>query len=337
MADVVHQMYGFLGESYMAVDEGPQIFIPETVNYKENVVQSSIGQCGKNAQVNIFRYKSDIATDSNADRVAFMKEFIIGKKIKDIFKLTDSYAIGIEFGLYNKEGKLIKSSRVEAGAAHSTAVIVDPIKSGDKLEYHKAFVFDGQIEILVPEVCTYGIRNGISQYPYTLKINKIFVTSTIGEHRYLDCNCEVDGNGNGCVHDYSNAVTTHAYNAGYNCHHHDALCHNNFHSSFITNGAVGTTMIDSVVASAILEEPLDYEVYTMAEVDVSCDNSYRFTFNQQLNAIFVNLEFFIDNYNEVYDKEDIDDLLKINNASDNEGDDTTGSSSDPEIIVDDGE
>ena len=124
------------------------------------------------------------------------------------------------------------------------------------------------------------------------------------------------------------------HNAQYNLYHHMCDCpneitHNNYSSRFLTNAVVGTSIIDSMAVPVTLEAPADYTEVVMADVPCATkDNSYTVKIDGKADQIILNVEVIVDNFNTVYDINDIKKLVELNGGSmdgDDDDKDTTGS------------
>lgn len=310
MSEVIHQMFGLFGDKYYAVDDCDRIVIPNNLDYKASAVVTRINECIDEAEIDVYQYHTDLTTDCNAERVKFMKDFLLGEKVVNIEKIKSNFVVGITYALYDKNGKVIKSGNSEVDAQWCMPIILSDVKNGNMLEYHKGIIMDGRIQICIPDTVRYGIRNGASQHPYTLRISEVFALSSNGGYKYItetgsqlntgDCSCGADS-----------SKHCHADNAQYRIHHHNGLCDTNFNSCFITNAKIGTTIIDQVVASTKLEAPPEYEKVDICHIPLG-SSDYTIKLNHKLKHIIVNLEVFVDNFNEVYDAEDIAKLLSYN-------------------------
>ena len=76
--------YGFLKDKYYKIQQKGLIVIPEGADYKTSAIETQIMDSIDQAEVNIFRYNSDLITECNSERVAFMKQFLTEEKVKEI-------------------------------------------------------------------------------------------------------------------------------------------------------------------------------------------------------------------------------------------------------------
>lgn len=297
MENVTHGIYGFFNDKYYKVQDDQFIVIPENVDYSHNALSSVITDSINQADIDVYTYHTDLTTDNNASRVAYMKEYLIDQGITTIDTLNrHDYIIGIDYTLYNNKGEIIKQGSSTVKAKHCSALIASEIDDTNTPLYRKAFVFDGRIEIDVPVISRYGIKDAYSQYPYTLKISNVIVSGTVG-----DSLINIESNTQRETTDVHNGSSANYLNI-----QHPTLCMNNYAEHFVTNAQVGTTIIDSVVAPATLEVEEAYELISLAGVKL--DSAIKL--DHKLNNIVVNLEMLVDNYNMVYDIKDIETLLE---------------------------
>ena len=307
----VHQLFGYFGDKYYMVPHCSHIVIPENIDYTGKSIQTQLSDSYPEAEIDMYHYHTDLVTTCNVKRVANMKEMIISEEIKNIDAINTNYVFGIEYELFNKDGKLLRSGTSETEAQYCSALITDDILEGNVMEYRKALVFDGRIEINVPEISRYGIRNACAQHPYILKIKSIYVASALGDGAIItETGSQVDIPDD-CITNHDH----HAYSSNYRCHMHDTLCNRNFASCFLTNAKVGTTMIDATVLPMKLEVPEEVQRVTLCTIPCS-GTDYTIKINKKLNLIVLNLEVLLDNFNYVYDIEDIKELLKLNGSDD---------------------
>ena len=327
---VTHKLYGLLGENYYEVPYANNIMIPSNMDVNTTSIQTEISDTYPTAKINIYNYFNNLTTNDNDVRVQNMKDFLKGNEVKDLYTITDGYVIGLVYELYNKNGKLIKSGQSEVSANYSGVLLFDEIKEKDLLNYRHAMIFNGDIQLNIPQTACYGIKTTNNDYPYTIKIKKIYLLTTIGGKKYIidtDTQVDDDTHCHGCGHVH------HAYDANYRCHHHDTICNPNFASCFISNAKLGTTLIDQVVTSAKLEIPEEYTEVKMCDIDCS-DSSYTIKLNKKLTVITITLELLLDTFNEVYNYLNIENIILENNDSPTIPDDSGGLIID---IIDDGE
>jgi hypothetical protein len=300
-------LFGFFNDEYYSLCESQALIIPENVDYKTSSIQSQLYDSKNSCDVNIYRYHSDIVTECNSDRVAFMKEFLIDNKVTEISHVNQDYVVGVTYSLYNKDNKIISSGTRVVKAKFCTAIVNSPITETNMLEYRKLLILDGSLEINVPSISKYGIKNAYKQYPYTLSIEKIVAISTIGEPGFvLDDNTESHSHG---IH--------HGHHVDYDIHRPAHIGYNNFSSKFLTNAHVGTTIIDHMICSAELQIPPEYTKATLYDEDVSSDK-YIVKIDKKIDTININLEVVLDNINEVYDVKDIEKILELNAEEDDD-------------------
>ena len=72
------QMFGYFNGQYFMIDESPNIVVPEGANYKKSGIQVNKNQ-NNEYEVDMYCYHSDLTTERNSERVAFMKEYIINE------------------------------------------------------------------------------------------------------------------------------------------------------------------------------------------------------------------------------------------------------------------
>lgn len=311
MNDVIHQLFGFFNDKYYAMDDCDRIVIPTNLDYKSSAVVTKIHEDLCEAEIDAYQYHSDVMTDSNSERVKYMKDYLLGEKVKDIEKIQQNFVVGISYTLYNKDGKVVRSGTSEVDAQWCMPIILDDIKEGNTLEYRKGIILDGRIEICIPDTVRYGIRAAMNQHPYILRINEIFALATNGGYKYItETGSQLD-TADDCHCGASTSLHAHARDAHYKVHHHNGLCDVNFNSCFVTNAKIGTTIIDSVVAPAELESPIQYEKIDLARISLGTSD-FTIKLDHKLKHIIVNLEVFVDNLNEVYDRNDIAKLLEYN-------------------------
>lgn len=315
-----NKLFGFMNNTFYSTDAIQFVVVPQNADYKTNAIQTTVHPELNQCEIDIYQYHTDLITECNAQRVAFMKEFLINEKIKDIKELNHDFIIEVDYDLYNKDGKVIKSGSSGINTKICNALINSDINENNSLEYRKAFVFDGRLEINTPTISRYGIKNVYTQHPYTLKINKIVVKSTIGDYKYItESDSQLDKNG---ILSENHAHYYHSRPAD--------LHFNNFASHFITN-KIGTTVIDQLVVPAELEAPVEYEEIPVCEIVPSESNIIKV--NEKINVFVINVEIVLDNFNEVFDIADITSILDLNNQpeeipSDTENPDDSENNSD---------
>lgn len=295
-------MFAFFEDSYYRVNEDLSIVIPTDADYKTMATNSQVIDSVDLGVIDAYAYHTDLLTECNSDRVACMKEMLIGEKVKKIEELNNDYVIGIDYELYNKEGQLLKSGYNSVKAIYHTAIIPSPVAEDNSMGYRKAMLFDGKIQIQIPEISRYGIKNKYTQHPFTVRITSISVSSTIGENYF--CGEETTQLSAEKIYEANHAHIIHRRNPH--------ITNNNFASHFITNAHVGTTVIDQTVVPAVLEVDKEYEVIDLCTIE--CDkNSNVAKFNHKLKLIEVNVEVLLDNSNVVYDVNDIKEIIELNN------------------------
>ena len=319
------QMFGYFNGQYFMIDESPNIVVPEGANYKKSGIQVNKNQ-NNEYEVDMYCYHSDLTTERNSERVAFMKEYIINEKVKSILGVNNDFLLTADYELFNKDGKCIANGALSTLAKSCNGIILDPIDSENNLMYRRLYVFDGRIEIPIPNIAKYGIKNCYQQYPYTLRINSVKATTTYGTDTYMI------GLDEQVAH--ANDIDGRYHNAQYNLYHHMCDCrneitHNNYCSRFLSNAKIGTSIIDSMAVPVALEAPADYTEVVMADIPCATkDNSYTVKIDGKADQIVLNVEVVVDNFNTVYDIADIKTLVKANGGSmgdDNEDTGTSGS------------
>ena len=319
------QMFGYFNGQYFMIDESPNIVVPEGANYKKSGIQVNKNQ-NNEYEVDMYCYHSDLTTERNSERVAFMKEYIINEKVKSILGVNSDFRLTADYELFNKDGKCIANGALSTLAKSCNGIILDPIDSENNLMYRRLYVFDGRIEIPIPNIAKYGIKNCYQQYPYTLRINSVKATTTYGTDTYMI------GLDEQVAH--ANDIDGRYHNAQYNLYHHMCDCrneitHNNYCSRFLSNAKIGTSIIDSMAVPVALEAPADYTEVVMADIPCATkDNSYTVKIDGKADQIVLNVEVVVDNFNTVYDIADIKTLVEANGGSmgdDNEDTDTNGS------------
>ena len=303
------QSYGYYGGKYYAIHDNMPIYIPENVDYKSNAIQTKFFETDDACVIDAYMYHTDLITECNPKRVAFMKELLINEKVKEILSLNNDYVVSVDYTLYNKSGDVLSSGKTTVKSLYHDAIVNSPIEEENILEYHKGMILDTALEIRIPTVPAYGIKKTYVQYPFTLKINKISVSSTVGENKYV-IESDEQTTDHGCYH---------ASCCQYNIHHRNHMLFNDYSSHFMTNAHVGSTIIDQMVVPAELQIPPEYTEIPMCEI--LCEgNQYIMKIDQKVNSIRVNIEILLDNSCVVYNKADIDAIIESNNKDD--GDDT---------------
>lgn len=319
------QMFGYFNGQYFMIDESPNIVVPEGANYKKSGIQVNKNQ-NNEYEVDMYCYHSDLTTERNSERVAFMKEYIINEKVKSILGVNSDFLLTADYELFNKDGKCIANGALSTLAKSCNGIILDPIDSENNLMYRRLYVFDGRIEIPIPNIAKYGIKNCYQQYPYTLRINSVKATTTYGTDTYMI------GLDEQVAH--ANDIDGRYHSAQYNLYHHMCDCrneitHNNYCSRFLSNAKIGTSIIDSMAVPVALEAPADYTEVVMADIPCATkDNSYTVKIDGKADQIVLNVEVVVDNFNTVYDIADIKTLVEANGGSmgdDNEDTGTNGS------------
>ena len=316
---VTHQMYGLLktseGSQYFMFDQCNHIIVPQNLDYTTNGKQMTIDTNLKSAQIDMYMYHTDLTTTSNEERVVNMKNFILDKKISKIYSANNEYVVGVDYEIYNNEGKLIKSGSSGILAKYCHAVILNEIRPGNILDYRKACLLDAFIQLDIPQIARYGIKCPVVQYPYIVKITKLHMYATLGDTwEGIDTESQIND-------DYGNYHSSYAsYEIHKDPHCHCEYCHNNFASPFMTNAHLGTSIIDQLVVPAVLEIPYESPQVCIGTIELGDD--YRFKINSDVNVIGLNIEVLVDNFNIVYDKEDINEILK-NTPEDSDNTDNT--------------
>ena len=321
-----HATFGYFTNNYYRVNDCGYVVIPHNANYKSAAITSQIKDSVDQAEIDIFQYHSDLISECNAERVAFMKEYLINEKIQEIRDVNNDYVIGVEYELYNKDGKLMHTAETGINAKYCNAIITSDVSENNSLEYRKGFVFDSRIEIQVPEISRYGIKNRYIQYPYILKIKTITVYGTVGASSLIqESNSQVD-----LSHRHFESHANYRHNRP------DDLHFNNFGSHFLTNAKVGTSIIDQVVVPAVLETARTYDTVKLCEIPCN-ENQYTIKLDHKLNLIVLNIEVFVDNYGTVYDEDDINAILALNNPDnipdDSEDDDDDTNLPNPDDVT----
>lgn len=127
---------------------------------------------------------------------------------------------------------------------------------------------------------------------------------------------------------HANDIDHRYHNAQYNLYHHMCDCrneitHNNYTSRFLSNAKIGTNIIDAMAVPVTLEAPADYTEVVMADVPCATkDNSYTVKIDGKADQIVLNVEVVVDNFNTVYDIDDIKKLVEANGGSMGGNDDT---------------
>lgn len=295
------RMFAFFGDSYYRVHEDLPIVIPSNVDYKSTATNSQVIDSMDLGTIDVYAYHTDLLTERNSERVACMKEMLIGDKVEKIEDINNDYVVGVAYELYNKDGQLLKSGTTSVKAIYHTAIIASDVSEENNMEYRKAMLFDGKIEIQIPEISRYGIKNKYVQHPFTVRITSVTVSSTIGENYF-------------CGEETTQLTSEKLFSATHAHIIHRREPHlgkNNFASHFITNAHVGTTIIDQTVVPAILEVDKEYTLIPLCTVE--CDkNSNVAKFNHKLKSIEVNVEVLVDNSNVVFDLNDIREIIKLN-------------------------
>ena len=271
-------MYGYTPskEVYYKIPQCDFIVVPNTVDYKSNAIVAKIHENINVAELDIYNYHSDLETECNLERVAFMKEWFLAGSQEDVFTVNEDYVISVDFELYNNAGKLIKNGSTSIKSKYCNALINSPVQKDNSMEYRRGFVFDGRIEIDVPEISRYGIKSAFVQHPYTLRIKNIEVLTTVG-------------NGFPDFDESTQMIDLgHASHAG-QVNVKSPLCYNTFNSHFITNAKVGTTMIDQVVTPAVLETQPTYELVPLCSIDCT-GAQYTVKMDNKLKSIILNEE-----------------------------------------------
>lgn len=308
---VTHQAYGYMNDKYYTVPTCQNIIVPEEMDIKTNAIQTQIDTVNKTCNIDIFRYHSDLITEDNAERVAFMKEYLIDKKITEIDAINEDFVLLLDYDIFNCEGKVIRSGTTAIQAVTHNLVIIDEVDSDNELEYRKAYVLDSSFEIELPRISKYGIYNSTKQYPYTIKLNGMKAFTTTGDYKYIkESNTMIDT----CRNDHYSTLH-------YKVHHPCNMSLNNFSSRFITNARIGTTLIDQFVVSGKLQidDGSAYHEVTIMDIPFS-GNEYIIKVDSELSLVTINMEVVVDNLNVVYDKADIDAILDNNKDPDVEPD-----------------
>ena len=302
-----HQLFALFNGTYYTIDEVNRVVIPTNLEYKASATMPKI-DCGSCcANIDLYRYHTDLVSECNVERVRNMKDLLLAEGVTEISHIGREFVIGVEYLLYNNKGEMVRGGTAEADAKWCMALLHNDVNEHNSLEYRKALVLDGRIVINIPDTVCYGIRNRGYAHPYTLHLTKLYAVATSDGYKCItetgtqvdNCNC-----GSEPCHQH------HATNGQYHIHHHPGLCDTNFNSCFLTNAGIGTTIIDSVVASAVLEAPEKPQRISVCEIP--CEDNGTMTFDANLKQITLNIEFLLDNLNVVHDRDDITKILEDN-------------------------
>lgn len=299
------QIYGYFSDNYYMVDDASHVVITDNMDYKTSAIQTELHDEMKTCTINLYQYYSDLLTESNSDRVGFMKDYLIDNKVKTIQSVNHTdYCIIVSYRIWNKDGALIKCGTEGSFTKNCVAIINSNIDDNNEFHYRKGYVFDGEVTIDIPEISRYGIKNQYIQHPYTIRIDRIKVVSTIKDTYKVDPHD---------IPDHAGAMHYHF------THRPKHMAHNNFNSPFITNAKVGTTLIDHMVF------PVELEIGGESDEVVLCDIKLQDTqtvkLNKSLNSITLKMEVLLDNYNQVYDSDDIKTIIDLNNVEDEDNGD----------------
>ena len=298
-------MFVYFNDAYYKVQEDLAIVVPLNADYKTNAMNSQIIDSVDLGVIDMYVYHSDTLYECNSDRVIAMKELLLGEKVTKIEDVNNDYVIGVSYELYNKEGQLLKDGKTSVRAIYHTAVIGSDVAEDNTMEYRKAMLFDGKIQIEIPEISRYGIKNKYVQHPFTVRITSITVSSTVGENYF--CGEETTQLTADKLYSASHAHIIHVQDPH--------MAKNNFSSHFITNAHVGTTVIDQTVVPSVLEVDKEYTLIPLCEI--KCDtNANVAKFNHKLKLIELNVEVLLDNANIVYNVDDIKEIIDKNNEPD---------------------
>ena len=296
-------MFGFFKDKYYRLEEKGLVVIPTRYDYKTKAISSVLDKSSETGIIKAYQYYTDLLTDNNKERVEFMKQLLIDEKVTKIDDLNNDYVISVSYEIYNKDNMLIKSGSSSVKALYNTAYIQSDVSKLDTLEYRKAMIFDGSIEIQIPEISRYGIKNKYTQHPYTVKISKISICTTIGEKEFLD---EETSQLNYDNYAHTSSVIHHGT---------PIMSQNNYGSHFVTNANVGTTLIDQTVISTVLDTDVECELIELASIDCK-SNEFITKFDSKLKMITVDVEVIVDNCNMVYNQDDVLDILESNEETD---------------------
>ena len=299
-----NQLYGWMGDSYYEVPLSKEtVLIPENVDYSSSSCKSILYPELHQCKIYMFKYVADLITECNSKRAAFLQEFLIDNKVKEMYSVNNDYIIGLSYSIYNNNGQQISSGVMKKHAISSDAVVNSEISEGNIMDYRRAIVFDSSIEIQVPKISRYGIKNSYIQHPYTLVIDNITVSSTVGDMKYIiESDTQVKSH-----HDYH-----HATHCSHYCDRPNHFHFNNFASHFLTNARVGTTLIDQTVVPTKLEIPPEYSEVEICSIDC-VGESYTIKIDEPVEIINVNIEVLFDNIVSVYDKDSINAIILMNN------------------------
>ena len=296
-------MFGFFNDKYYRLEEKGLVVIPTRYDYKTKAISSVLDTASETGNIKIYQYHTDLLTENNKERVEFMKQLLIDDKVIEMDDLNNDYVVCVSYEIYNKDNILIKSGTSSVKALYNTALIQNDVSELDTLEYRKAMIFDGNIEIQIPEISRYGIKNKYTQHPYTVKISKISVCTTIGDKNFLD---EETSQRNYDNYAHSSSIIHHAS---------PIMAQNNYGSHFVTNAKVGTTLIDQTVISTVLDTNVEFELVELVSIDCN-SNEFITKYDSKLKLINVDVEVIVDNCNMVYNQDDILDILESNEESD---------------------
>lgn len=319
-----NQLYGWMKTGYYEIPSNRGIvFIPENADYISPAFQTKIYPELHQCEINMYNYVTDLITECNSKRSSFMQAYLLDNKIKDMYSVNNDYIINISYSIYNNSGQQISSGTMSKQAIASDATINSEISEDNIMDYRRAVVFDSTLEIQVPKISRYGIKNSYVQHPYTLVIDNISVSSTIGESKYIiESDTQVKSH-----RDYH-----HATHCSYHCHRPNHMHFNNFATHFLTNAKVGTTIIDQTVVPSKLEIPPEYTDVTICSID--CDESYMIKIDNPVEIININVEVLFDNIVSVYDKSSIDAIIVMNNEESDIDDELPEEPLEPDISDD---
>ena len=302
---VKHQKFLLGSDTFYMVDDMKNIVVPDNADFKSSAIQSTINDKTNHCDISIYQYHDGFVSEENCQRVQSFKDFIISEKLTQIDNLNNDFIITIDYDLYNNEGKILSSGSTSIKSKIAQAIINADVDELNHLNYRKGLLCDSCFEIQIPRVSRYGIKNKYDQHPYVIKFNSITVSSTIGDYSHI---IESNTQENCRDHHYSNHVD-------YEFHRPCPRLLNNHATHFLTNAKVGTTIIDQTVVPTRLEIPPKYTEVEICKIDLP-ENQYKIKINHKIDIIMVSLEVLVDNILEVYDINDIIELLKLNTEED---------------------
>lgn len=179
------QLFGFVGDTYCAFSSyhiPPRLLDYDKINRSVGIVTNYDG-ANKIGSVEILLSDEVFESPFNDERYNSLKEFLIDKKITEMDTVNPSLELGVEYALYDSDGRMITSGDMRVDGDVFNAKIVRNTPSDDnELTYTIGKMIQGHINIPIIQRGSYGIKKIKSPYPFEFRIIKIKVLGNTYDH-----------------------------------------------------------------------------------------------------------------------------------------------------------